>query len=350
MKNTILRTAIGMFLFVAFVSGVCQAKTITLGVINPTPYNLARILFLADNDYIRLDSLEITGIYHESQNASIKSTNEFIEKSGRNNISVSIIKNTVPLDSFFTSNQWTDAFKELFLQTDGLIFFGGDDIMPRLYGEETFLTTELISSGRNWEVPFLFHLLGSSRNNHFIPFLEQKPDYLILGICLGMQEMAVATGGTLVQDIPFQIYEKTTYESVLAQDSDNRHKNYRGRIDNTNNSGSTPHLHRIKINPNSGLDFEQVQNPLVVSIHHQSVGKTGENFQIIATSMDDKVIEAISHSKYKNVYGTQFHPEVQMIYEQQEFVYSDNEKIILDSNAQLFHKRFWKNFSDRLKK
>jgi len=349
MKNTTLRTTIGIFLFIAFVSGTCQAKIVKLGVINPTPYNLERMFFLVDNNYIRLDSLEIIGIYHESQSESIKRTNEFIEKSGRKNVSVSIIKNTVAIDRFFTTNQWTNAFEELFFGTDGLIFFGGDDIMPQLYGEETFLTTELISSGRNWEVPFLFHLLGSSRNKDFIPFLEQKPDYLILGICLGMQEMAVATGGTLVQDIPFQIYEKTSYESVLAQDSDNRHKNYRGRIDNTNNDGHTPHLHHIKINPNSVLDFEQKQNPLVVSVHHQSVKKTGKDFQAIATSMDGKVIEAIAHSKYKNVYGTQFHPEVQMIYEQQEFIYSDNEKIILDNSDRLFHKIFWRNFSDRLK-
>ena len=338
-----------LFLFIVFLTGTCHAKTIRLGLVNPTPSNLEKILFLIDNNYIRFDSLEITGIYHESQSESIKSTKEFIEKSGRKNISVSILKNTIPFDRFFAGNRCTDEFKELFLQTDGLIFPGGADIMPKIYGEKTFLTTELIPSGRNWEVSFLFHLLGGYQNNGFIPFLEQKPDYLIVGICLGMQEMNVATGGTLYQDIPFQIYKKTTYEPVLELNPDKQHKNYRERIDNLT-KGSGLHFHRIRIKPNSLLDFKQIQNPLVVSVHHQSVKKPGKNLQIIATSMDKKVIEAMAHSKYRNVYGIQFHPEVQAIYERQEFVNSNNEKVMLDTGDQSFHQYFWRDFCDRLKK
>ena len=64
--------------------------------------------------------------------------------------------------------------------------------------------------------------------------------------------------------------------------------------------------------------------------------------------MDNKVVEAISHLKYKNVYGTQFHPELEILYEQQEFVNSKNEKVLYDNNDQLFHKCFWRDWSDRL--
>ena len=349
MKNvSSFRAGILIFLFIAFFNGFCYAKIIRLGLVNPMPRNLEKILFLVNNNYISLDSLEIIGIYHENQKESIKSTNEFIEKFEHKNISISTIKNTIPIDSFFVSNKCTDEFRELFLKTDGLVFLGGEDIMPRLYGEETFLTTELIPSDRNWEISFLFHLLGGYQNKDFIPFLEQKPDYLILGICLGMQEMNVATGGTLYQDIPFQIYKKKTYESVLKQNPEKQHKNYREKIDNISNKGAILHFHHIKIKPNSVLDFELKQNPLVASNHHQSVKKLGKNFQKIATSMDNKVIEAISHSKYKNVYGTQFHPDYEVLYKRQEFVNSKNEKVILDNNDQLFHKYFWKNLSNRL--
>jgi putative glutamine amidotransferase len=325
-----------------------MSRKLTLGLINPTPRNLEKVLFWSNNGYINLDSLEIISVYHESQNELINNTNEFVEKFGHKNISVSTIKNSIPIDSFFVSNKCTDEFKKLFLQTDGLIFFGGADIMPQLYGEKTFLTTELIPSERNWEISFLFHLLGGYQNKDFIPFLEQKTDYLILGICLGMQEMNVATGGTLYQDIPFQIYKKKTYESVLEQNFEKQHKNYREKIDNINDKGAILHFHHIRINSNSILDFKQIQNPLVLSIHHQSVKKTGKNFQTIATSMDNKVVEAISHSKYKNVYGIQFHPEYEILYEQQEFVNSKNKKVILDNNDQLFHEYFWRDLSDRL--
>ena len=342
------RAGILLFLFIVFSTGFCHAKTIRLGLVNPSPRNLETVLFLANNGYISFDNLEITGIYHESQNNLIKSVTEFIKKSGHKNISVSIIKNIIPIDSLFVNNKCTNQFKELFLKTDGLIFLGGADIMPRIYGEKTFLTTELISSEKNWEISILFHLLGGSQNKDFIPFLEQRPDYLILGICLGMQEMNVATGGTLYQDIPFQIYKKETYESVLEQDIENQHKNYREKIDNLNDRGAFLHFHHIKINSNSVLDFKQEENPLVISVHHQSVKEPGKDFQIIATSMDEKVVEAISHSKYKNVYGVQFHPEYEILYKQHEFVNSKNEKVILDSNDRLFYNYFWRNLSDRL--
>jgi putative glutamine amidotransferase len=343
------RTAVVIFSFILFFNAFCYAKTIRLGVSNPTPRILETILFLVDNNYISVDSLEIIGICHGNSNELVKSANEFIEKSGRRNISIFTIKNNIPVDKMFVVNSCTDEFKELFSKTDGLIFTGGADILPQLYGEEAFLTTEPVSSGRNWEVSFLFHLLGNFQNKDFIPFLEQRPDYVVLGICLGMQKMNVATGGTMYQDIPFQIYKKTTYESVLKLKPDVQHRNDRNRIDNTDKRGSVPHFHRIKINPNSFLNFNKIRNPLIVSSHHQALKKIGKNLQVIATSMDNKVVEAVTHTKYKNVYGTQFHPEVQAIYTRQEFIYSDHEKIILDNNDQLFHKYFWQDFSDRLK-
>ena len=345
-KNS-FRAGIFIFLFIVF-NSFCNAKTVRLGLVNPSPRQIETVLFLANNGYINLDSLEITGLYHENQTELIKNTTEFIEKFGHKNISVSIIKNIIPFDSLFANNKCTNDFKELFLKTDGLIFLGGADIMPRIYGEKTFLTTELIRYEKNWEISFLFHLLGGYQNKDFVPFLEEKPDYLILGICLGMQEMNVATGGTLYQDIPFQIYKKETYESVIEQHFDKQHRNYLEKIDNLNNRGAFLHFHHIKINSNSILDFKQVKNPLVLSVHHQAVKKLGKNFRIIATSMDNKVVEAISHVKYKNVYGVQFHPEYEVLYKQQEFVNSKKEKVVFDTNDQLFLKYFWRDLSGRL--
>jgi len=339
-----------LFIFIGFFCGFCLAKITRLGLINPTPRNLEKILYLKDNNYIHLDSLEILGIYHENQSNLIESTYEFIRENKYSNISISTIKNTVTLDSLFFKNVYTNQFKELFSNTDGLIFLGGSDISPGLYGEKTFLTTELIPYERNWEISFLFHLTGGYQNKGIIPLLEQKPDYLILGICLGMQEINVAAGGTLYQDIPFQIYKKESYESVTEQDTEQQHKNYQNRINNSPNDNSTLHFHHIHITPGSIMDLGQIQNPLVTSVHHQSVKKLGENFEITATSMDGKVIEAISNSKYKNVYGVQFHPEFSILYEQKEFTNSKKEKVLLDNNNMLFHISFWKNFSNRLNK
>ena len=343
-----MKKGILIFLFISLFDGFCQAKLIRLGVINPTPQNLEKIVVLIDNGYIDLDSMEIIGIYHESQSNSIKLTNEFVEKNGYTNISISTIKYSIPMDSMFVKNKWTNDFKEIFLKTDGLIFFGGDDIPPALYGEKTFLTTELISSGRTWEISFLFHLLGGYQNKEIVPLLEQKPDYLILGICLGMQEMNVASGGSMYQDIPFQIYKKTNYESVLKQDTEKQHLNYRDRIDNRTDSDSFLHFHHIRIISNSILDYEQIQKPLVTSVHHQSVKKIGKNFKVSATSMDKKVIEAMENSKYPNVYGIQFHTDYSILYKQNKFRDSQDKVISFDNMDRQFHMLFWKDFCVRL--
>lgn len=327
-----------------------QTKTITrLGIMNPTPGILSNALNLISKQYITADSLEVVGVYHESQASSIAATDAFIKEKGYSYISLKIVEGELPIKNLFEENNCTTQFKELFDDTDALIFFGGMDIPPSVYGEETFLTTELFHTGKNWELSFLFHLIGGSQNN-FQPLLVNKPDYTILGICLGMQEMNVASGGSMVQDIPYQIYGKTTYESILSQDSTSIHKNYHSSIDNEN-SYTSIHFHPISITPGSFLDFEGIsENPVVASVHHQAVKDLGKDFKVVATSLDEKVVEALQHIIFRNVYGIQFHTDFSSLYEEgYKFKVSPNKTIELSEDTRAFQKQFWQNFSERLK-
>ena len=327
-----------------------QSKTITrLGIVNPNPGILSNALNLVDRQLITADSLEIIGIYHESQTSSIASTNSFLKRNGYEHVTLKIVEGELLLENLFEENNCTTQFKELFENTDALIFFGGADIPPSIYNEETFLTTEHIDAGKNWELSFLHHLIGGSQSK-MQPLLSSKPDYTILGICLGMQEMNVASGGSLYQDIPYQLYGKTTFEGVLQQDAANIHKNYNNRIDNENDYTSI-HFHPIAITKGSFLNFEGVStNPVVASVHHQSVKAVGKDFKVVATSMDAKVVEALQHTRYKNVYGIQFHTDFSSLYdEEQEFVISPQEKIVLSDDTRTFQRKFWHNFSERLK-
>jgi putative glutamine amidotransferase len=163
-----------------------------------------------------------------------------------------------------------------------------------------------------------------------------------------MQEMNVASGGSLYQDIPFQIYKKKTYESVIEQDVEKQHKNYQKRINNWSGRSPILHFHRIRVTQNSALDHKLSDKPLVTSVHHQSVKKLGKNFQVIATSLDKKVIEAISSSKYKNVYGVQFHPEFSILYKQKEFENTRNNPVSFNQYDKQFHRLFWADFSKKL--
>ncbi|MDD3728423.1 MAG: gamma-glutamyl-gamma-aminobutyrate hydrolase family protein [Dysgonamonadaceae bacterium] len=327
-----------------------QSKTVTrLGIMNPTPGILSNALNLISKQYITADSLEVVGIYHESQASSIAATNKFIEEKGYDHISFQIVEGDLLLENLFEENNCTTQFKKLFDNTDALIFFGGMDIPPRIYSEETFLTTEHFDAGKNWELSFLFHLIGGSQND-LQPLLVNKPDYTILGICLGMQEMNVASGGSMVQDIPYQIYGKTTYESILKQDSTAVHKNYHNRIDNEN-SFTSIHFHPISIAPGSFLDFaENSENLVVASVHHQAVKDLGKSFKVVATSVDEKVVEALQHIQFPNVYGIQFHTDFSSLYEEgYKFKVSQNKIMELSEETRTFQQLFWQNFSERLK-
>lgn len=327
-----------------------QTKPIThLGIINPTPTNLHNTMNLVSKEYIAADSLAIVGIYHESQSSSIAATSEFLTENEYNNISIHIIRGDLPTENLFKQNSCTSQFEEIFATTDALIFFGGYDIPPRMYNEETLLTTEHFDKGKNWEVSFMHHLIGGSQSD-IEPLLLKKPNYTILGICLGMQEMNVASGGSLYQDIPYQIYNQTTFESVLEADAANIHKNYYNNIDNEN-SYTNIHFHPITITPNSFLDIKGVSNnPVVASVHHQAAKDIGQNFKIVATSMDGRVVEALQHTLFTNVYGIQFHTDFSMLYDEgRTFIISPQQSMVISNDTHKFQRLFWQKFSERLK-
>ena len=348
MRKNLLLTLLVINIF----HGFSQSRTMKrIGINNPTEYNLDRLLFLIHHNYIKVDSFQIVCIFQETQKELIESAKQYIHNHGYNNISFEIV-HRIPFDSLFCKNSSTSDFLQIFKKTDAMIFFGGADIPPKIYGEETFLTTEIIAEERNRELSFLYHLVGGDQNNTLKSLLDLKPDYLVLGICLGMQQMNVANGGTLYQDIPFQIYGLQNFEAILNLDKDQQHKNYRDKITNDQENSSSLTLHHIKVLNHSFLEpFTNKTNPFVVSIHHQCVRKIGKDYKIGATAMDGKVVEAIENIKYKNVYGVQFHPEGSNLYKDNtEFRISTKEVLQLDSESRQFHSNFWKNFSDRLEK
>jgi putative glutamine amidotransferase len=321
-----------------------------IGIVNPTKDNLEHILFFVQNQFIKIDSLQIVGVFHESQKESLRSAKQFVDNNSYNFVSFEIINNDIPFDSLFCHNSCSSEFLRIFNTTDAMVFLGGADIPPKIYGEKTLLTTELISKGENWELSFLYHLTGGFQDDSFIPLMGQRPDYVILGICLGMQEMNVASGGTLYQDIPYQVYGMTNYEEIVKLPMENQHKNYWKRIDNWQDDITAIAFHHIRIEKNSFLDFDSLnKSPFVASVHHQSVKMLGKHYKVSATSMDKKVIEAIAHSKYNNVFGIQFHTDIPALYKDHaEFRITPDTLIKIDTDSKQFYLDFWKDFGNKL--
>ena len=266
--------------------------------------------------------------------------------------SLRAIQGELGADNLFGENPATLSFRHLFEGSQGALFMGGPDIPPVLYHEAVHLLTSVTDPFRHYvEISYLFHLLGGSQDANWKPFLEQNRNYLVSGICLGMQSMNVATGGTLIQDIPTESYGLWNAEEVLALPADEMHRNYNDKL-NTGCEGPTSyHFHHVKLEKRDlltkGIGYRSKTAPLVLSSHHQAIEKLGSGWQVAASSMDDKIIEAIAHLKYPHVFGVQFHPEKPGLFDPSiEHPQSCNstinfQEVIRNTDSYTFHSAYW---------
>jgi putative glutamine amidotransferase len=322
-------------------------------IMHPTVNNLRTFLFLTQEGIFPLpEGYRAVGVFHESASYDYQLSAEFIREEGLEHISLLGIAPVLDTESLYRENECTPLFREIFEKAEGAIFFGGPDIPPATYGQPLSLLTVITDPNRHYlELSFLFHLLGGYQNQAFVPLLEEKPDFPILGLCLGMQTMNVATGGTMIQDIPFEIYEMTTVEEVLAADQHMRHRNY--NIHYSLDRNVTPDTyHQVEITEGhlAAINHGIGHLPYVLSSHHQAASKIGQGFKVTARSMDGKVVEAIEHQKYPHVIGVQFHPEVRDLYKPESKInvrpFEPGTHSYLDlypgEKGETFHRNFWK--------
>ena len=167
---------------------------------------------------------------------------------------------------------------------DGLILSGGADYDPHYAGEEPCPLLGTINEER--DLPELF-----------ITQLAYNRQLPILGICRGIQTLAMVLGGHVRQDI-----------SDIWQ---HNHSQEEARDVATHNvfieKDST--LYNIYRDSGSPLPLEGARGRLPVnSFHHQAVDDAGPRFRVIARS-DDGIIEAMESTEYKSILGVQWHPE-----------------------------------------
>ena len=167
----------------------------------------------------------------------------------------------------------TDSIINTLEHIDGLLLSGGADYNPLYANEEPIPALHGINSER--DLPEL--LITRLAYNRQIP---------ILGICRGIQTLAMALGGKVLQDIG-----QTTVKH--SQDADR----------------SEP-THSVTIKKDSTLFniYNKEKKLFVNSFHHQAVGDAGSLFSVTATAADG-TIEAIESNEFKSILGIQWHPE-----------------------------------------
>ena len=164
-------------------------------------------------------------------------------------------------------------------QCDGILFSGGEDLHPVLYGKpeyvEEFGLLEIIPLRDRFEYDVLQRALDG-----------MKP---ILGICRGLQLINVFLGGTLVPDIP-----------KVNSSSGHGKKN------------GLDQIHEIQVDAESLLYRICGQRMgLVNSAHHQSAERPADTLKVIAHS-DPGITEAMEWQNPENkswLLLVQWHPE-----------------------------------------
>lgn len=166
-----------------------------------------------------------------------------------------------------------------FLQgVDAMVFSGGGDLNPLLVGEQPVRDLHSICAQRDLQELLLMRRALD----------RQMP---VLGICRGVQVMAAALGGKVVQDI----YSSSLYQTTPLKHSQDLERQFPS--------------HSVTIAPDSILSSLFGAGTLEVnSFHHQAVAEPGRGMKVTAQSPDG-VVEAIESSEFKSVLGVQWHPE-----------------------------------------
>lgn len=158
---------------------------------------------------------------------------------------------------------------------DAIVLSGGGDFNPLWAGEQPVPQLHNINNER--DLPELLLTRYA--------FDRQLP---MLGICRGIQTLAMSLGGHVEQDI------KPT--PTLIKHSQTSHQ--------------STQTHSVNIKPGTMLSdiFDGEDTIYVNSFHHQAVDNPGKHMRTAATAPDG-TIEAIESSEQKPVIGVQWHPE-----------------------------------------
>ncbi len=172
----------------------------------------------------------------------------------------------------------TDDAEELAVllgKVDGVLFTGGHDVDPAIYGEEVLDSSVVPCVQRDrMESEVLRQLL--------------EKDIPMLGICRGIQFLNAYLGGTLYQDLPTQNPTYVEHHQTPPYD--------------------VP-VHKVKIIEDSSLFNVLKKDTISVnSYHHQAIKELAKDLKIMAVS-EDGLTEAVEMPGKRFIWAVQWHPE-----------------------------------------
>jgi gamma-glutamyl-gamma-aminobutyrate hydrolase PuuD len=166
----------------------------------------------------------------------------------------------------------TDGVEETLDALDGLIFSGGSDIDPELYGHEPHPETgEIYRERDDGELALLEAALAR--------------DMPVLAICRGSQLLNVVRGGDLVQHLP-DVVGHDGHKEIPTVFSD----------------------HGVTIDEGTMLHGLVGEHSPIKSHHHQGFGRVGDGLRVSAHA-EDGTPEALEATDARFALGVLWHPE-----------------------------------------
>jgi putative glutamine amidotransferase len=161
---------------------------------------------------------------------------------------------------------------------DGLLFAGGGDIDPAIFGQARHPKLGTVEPLRDQvELALARRAIDDS-----------KP---VLGICRGIQLLNIALGGTLYQDIPSELPAASDHYASAKE------------------AGRTYLAHALTLEPGSWLAARLGAHELMVNtFHHQALRDIAPGLRVTGRAPDG-VIEAVEGIGPSLVIGVQCHPE-----------------------------------------
>jgi putative glutamine amidotransferase len=165
-----------------------------------------------------------------------------------------------------------DGLEETLDALDGVIFSGGGDLDPGLYGAQPHPETDAPREARDAAE---LRMLKAALDR----------DMPVLAICRGSQVFNVARGGDLVQHLP---------EAVGHE----KHKHQPGEFSD----------HDVSVAPQSKLGALVGERAPVKSHHHQGFGRIGDGLREVAWA-EDGLVEGLEDPAKRFALGVLWHPE-----------------------------------------
>ncbi len=173
-----------------------------------------------------------------------------------------------------------EALFDFAASLDGILFTGGSDIDPALYGEAPIAQLHAVQPLRDRFERSLGH------------FLLEKTNLPLFGICRGMQMLNVLRGGTLYQDLAAQRPQGAAHTLLVYP--------------------KWHPSHEAEVRPGTWFHKTLGTSSIAMnSFNHQAVKELGKGFRA-AVVAEDGLVEGMELEGERLVAAVQWHPEMML--------------------------------------